>query len=127
VGVGLMLENLPGTFNTAKELAELLDPIPSLALHLDIGHANLHVEVNASEELIAHFPKRLAHVHLHDNNGGHADLHMPLGVGRIDYKKHLRSLKAAGYDGTITLEVFAPERSYFKLSRDLLRKAWDSL
>jgi len=126
VGVGLMLENLPGTFNRAKEMAELLDPIPALGLHLDIGHANLQVERNATEELLAHFGKRLAHVHLHDNNGGFADLHLPLGAGRIDYKTHLRALKDAGYDGTITLEVFTPDRTYLKVSRDLLRKTWDS-
>ncbi|MGN6367473.1 MAG: sugar phosphate isomerase/epimerase family protein [Phycisphaerae bacterium] len=127
LGVGLMVENLPAAFNTVKELAELLDPVPDLGLHLDIGHANLHVERNTTEELVARFGKRIAHVHLHDNNGGGADLHLPLGAGRVDYVQHLRSLKKAGYDGTITLEVFAPDRSYLKHSRDVLRKTWDSI
>jgi sugar phosphate isomerase/epimerase len=126
-GVGLMLENLPGVYNTVKELAELLDPIPTLGLHLDIGHANLDVERNTTEELVARFAKRIAHVHLHDNNGGHADLHLPLGVGRVDYVQHLRSLKKSGYDGTITLEVFAPDRTFLAMSRDVLRRTWDSL
>ncbi len=126
-GVGLMIENLPGAFNTVKELAELLDPVPTLGLHLDIGHANLQVESNSTEELVARFGKRLAHVHLHDNRGGGADLHLPLGAGTIDYARHLRSIKQAGYDGTITLEVFTPDRSYLKLSRDVLRRTWDSL
>ena len=126
-GVGLMMENLPGSFNTVKELAELLDPVPAVGLHLDIGHANLQVECNTTEELIARFKARLAHVHLHDNNGGTADLHLPLGAGRIDFVKHLRSLKQAGYDGTITLEVFTPDRSYLKMSRDILRRTWDGL
>jgi len=40
-GVGLMLENLPGDLSTVAELAKLLEPIPELGLHLDIGHANL--------------------------------------------------------------------------------------
>ena len=126
-GVGLMVENLPGAFNTVKELAELLDPVPDLGLHLDIGHANLLVERNTTEELVAPFGKRIAHVHLHDNNGGHADLHLPLGAGHVDYVQHLRSLKKAGYNGTITLEVFAPDRSYLKHSRDILRRTWDSI
>jgi len=126
-GVGLMLENLPAAYNTVKELADLLDPIPSLGLHLDIGHANLHVERNTTEELVARFGKRIAHVHLHDNNGGHADLHLPLGVGRVDYVQHLRSLKRSGYDGTITLEVFAPDRAYLKISREILRRVWDEM
>jgi sugar phosphate isomerase/epimerase len=135
-GVGLMVENLPGSFNTVKELAELLDAIPTLGLHLDIGHANLSVEYNTADELIARFGGssiapmrggRIAHVHLHDNNGGTADLHLPLGAGRIDYARHLRSLKQSGYDGTITLEVFTPDRSYLRLSRDLLRRTWEGL
>ena len=49
-----MVENLPNcSFNTVKELAELLDPVPDLGLHLDIGHANLLVERNTTEELVA--------------------------------------------------------------------------
>ena len=126
-GVGLMLENLPEAYNSVKELEPLLYPIPSLGLHLDIGHANLRVERNTTEELVARFGKRIAHVHLHDNNGGHADLHLPLGAGRVDYAQHLRSLKRSGYDGTITLEVFTPDRSYLKMSRDILRRTWDAL
>jgi sugar phosphate isomerase/epimerase len=126
-GVGLMIENLPGVFNTAGELAELMDPVPALGLHLDIGHANLQVPANTTEDMLARFGKRLAHVHLHDNNGGHADLHLPLGCGRMDWIKHLRTVKQTGYDATITLEVFTPDKSYVKKSRDMLRKAWDIL
>jgi hypothetical protein len=33
-------------------------------------------------------------------------------------------LRATGYDGTITLEVFAPQQEYLLLSRDLLRRWW---
>ncbi len=36
-----MLENLPGDLSTVAVLAKLLEPIPELGLHLDIGHANL--------------------------------------------------------------------------------------
>jgi sugar phosphate isomerase/epimerase len=126
-GVGLMVENLPAAYNTVKELAELLDPVPDLGLHLDIGHANLQVERNTTEEIVARFGKRLAHVHLHDNNGGHGDLHLPLGAGKVDYVQHLRSLKGAGYDGTITLEVFTRDRTYLELSRDILRKTWNEI
>jgi hypothetical protein len=34
-------------------------------------------------------------------------------------------LKRAGYDGTITLEVFTPDKHYLTYSRDVLRKLWD--
>ncbi len=72
-GVGIMLENLPGDFNTAQQLGELLDPLPELGLHLDIGHANLMVLQSTVDELLAAYGTRLRHVHLHDNKGGGAD------------------------------------------------------
>lgn len=124
-GVGLMIENLPGSFNTARQVAEVLDPIPELGLHLDIGHANLLTEHNTTEELLTAFGNRLRHVHLHDNKGGSHDLHLPLGTGTVDSTRYIRALQAIGYDGTITLEVFTPDRHYLSYSRDILRQIWD--
>lgn len=124
LGVELMVENLPGDFNTARQLAELLDPLPWLGLHLDIGHANLKVPYNTSEEILAAYGNRLRHVHLHDNKGGDEDLHLPLGAGTLDVARAARALRAAGYDGTITLEVFTPDRQHLAYSRDVLRNIW---
>lgn len=125
VGVGLMIENLPGDFNTVEQLAELLEPLPELGLHLDIGHCNLMVPANSADELIRVYSRRLRHVHLHDNKGGGADLHLPLGAGTMNVARHVRTLKASGYDGKITLEVFSEDRRYFAHSRDILRRLWD--
>jgi sugar phosphate isomerase/epimerase len=124
-GVGLMIENLPGSFNTVAQLAPLLDHLPDLGFHLDIGHSNLMVEHNSADDLIKTYHARLRHVHLHDNKGGTNDLHMPLGTGTVNFPRYIRSLRAAGYDGTITLEVFTPDRHYLAYSRDLLRRIWD--
>lgn len=125
LGVGLMIENLPGDFNTAEQLGELLEPLPELALHLDIGHANLQTTANTAPDIIQAYGRRLRHVHLHDNRGGSADLHLPLGSGLIDVRKHVRILREAGYDATITLEVFAEDRHYLAYSRDVLRRLWN--
>ncbi|HUR44907.1 MAG TPA: sugar phosphate isomerase/epimerase family protein [Candidatus Saccharimonadales bacterium] len=126
-GIGLMIENVPEHFNTASELAQLLDPLPDLALHLDIGHCNLRVPENTTEEILKRFGQRLRHVHLHDNKGGTADLHLPLGTGNIDMAKQLRLLRSTGYDETITLEVFTADKHYLGYSRDVLRQIWDDL
>ena len=123
-GVGLMIENLPGDYNSAPQLGELLDAEPQLGLHLDIGHANLQVPYNTTREILEAHGKRLRHVHLHDNKGGHADLHLPLGTGTVDLRESVRALQNCGYDGTITLEVFSPDRHYLEYSRDLLRRTW---
>jgi len=123
-GMGLMIENLPGSYNTARQVAELLDPLPELGLHLDIGHANLLVELNSTDELLAAYGKRLRHVHLHDNKGGNADLHLPLGAGTLETDHYVRSLQAVGYDDTITLEVFTPDRHHLEYSLQALRQLW---
>jgi sugar phosphate isomerase/epimerase len=125
-GIGLMVENLPGSFNTAAQLGELLDPLPELGLHLDLGHTNLMVQQNSAAAILASYAKRIRHVHLHDNKGGTADLHLPLGAGNLDTVRHVQALKAAGYDGTITLEVFSHDSHYLAYSRDVLRKTWDA-
>ncbi len=124
-GVGLMIENLPGDYNSAPQLGELLDRMPELGLHLDIGHANLQVPQNTTEEILQAYGRRLKHVHLHDNKGGHADLHLPLGTGTVDLRRSLEALQACGYDGTITLEVFTPDKHHLTYSRDLLRSVWN--
>lgn len=125
LGIGLMVENVPAGFNTVKQLGELLDPVPDLGLHLDFGHCNLFTRENTARTILAVYGNRLRHVHLHDNKGGHHDLHLPLGTGTVDAPRCVRELKAAGYDGTITLEVFSPDRHFLRYSRDLLRRLWD--
>jgi sugar phosphate isomerase/epimerase len=123
--VGIMIENLPGQFNSARQLGELLDPLPEVGLHLDIGHCNLLTDFNTADEVLAVHGPRLKHVHLHDNKGGMADLHLPLGTGTVDVPHHVRRLQEVGYDGTITLEVFSPDRHYLAHSRDVLRRTWE--
>lgn len=125
-GVGVMVENVPGRFNTAPQLSDLLDPLPGLGLHLDVGHCNLRVERNTMESILQRFGDRLAHVHLHDNRGGDHDLHLALGMGNIDLRQCVRVLKKSGYDATITLEVFSPDPHFFEYSRDRLREWWRS-
>jgi sugar phosphate isomerase/epimerase len=124
LGLGIMLENVPGRFNSVAQLQPIFDAVPELGLHLDIGHSNLSVEHNTATELIARFGERLAHVHVHDNRGGQADLHLAIGMGQIDLARYVRDLRASGYDATITLEVFAPDRHFLAYSRDRLRELW---
>jgi sugar phosphate isomerase/epimerase len=69
----------------------------------------------------------ITHVHFSDNRAT-ADHHMPLGVGSIDWKNAVDALKAIGYDGTITLEVFCNDSQmlyqYLDLSRKYVQKLW---
>ncbi|MGH2747092.1 MAG: sugar phosphate isomerase/epimerase family protein [Actinomycetota bacterium] len=129
-GIRIMVENLDRTFSTVEDLAPVLHAFDDLGFHLDVGHANLNLGkggVNRTPELLDAFGDRLAHVHLSDNRGGGDDLHLPLGAGLIDWKGMLGALKAHGYDGTITLEVFSREREHLRTSRRLLLEWWSEL
>ncbi len=123
-GVGLMLENLPGDFNNARQIGDLLDPLPWVGLHMDFGHANLLVARSTADEILDRYGSRLRHVHIHDNKGGSEDLHLPLGTGNVDLTATVRALKRQKYDSTITLEVFTPDKHFLKYSVEVLRRAW---
>ena len=125
LGLRFMVENMPPNFNTPRDLSMVFAAAPDLAFHLDVGHANLQTEHNLTVELASVFRDRLIHVHFSDNNGGDLDLHLPLGVGKIDWKWIVHILKRVGYDDTITLEIFAHDREHLLFSRDKLRRLWD--
>lgn len=123
-GLTVIVENVVNNFNTARAFRTLLDAHPALRFHLDIAHANVKGDRTA-EFLKGHAPK-LAHVHVSDNKRT-SDDHLPLGVGEINWREQLGLLKSTGYDGTITLEIFTPDRAYLIENRDRLRRLWGEL
>ena len=126
-GITLMVENLDRHFSDVTDLKVILDAVPEVGFHLDVGHANLRLgrgQKNRTKDLLAAFGDRLSHVHLSDNRGGEMDLHLPLGAGAIDWAGVARTLRNAGWDGTVTLEVFSREREYLRMSRRLWLNWW---
>lgn len=104
-GIAICLENLS---ENTQDLARAFDRIPHLNLTLDVGHAQLLRETNTSIDLINAYPRRIKHIHLHDNYGGYTvkdDLHLPPGKGIVDFKTIFNSLKSIGYAGTMSLEL----------------------
>ncbi|MDQ3890383.1 MAG: sugar phosphate isomerase/epimerase [Actinomycetota bacterium] len=125
-GCRLMVENLGTSFSRVDDLAVIFSASDKVGFHLDVGHAHLHRdqgEPNRTRTLLEAFADRLAHVHVHDNLG-EQDLHLPLGAGTIDWRDVACALSCAGWDGTVTLEVFAPERAHLDTSRRLWREWW---
>jgi sugar phosphate isomerase/epimerase len=126
-GIRLMVENLDRLFSSVDDLKSIFDGVADAGFHLDIGHANLNTGLrgtNRTKELLEAFGDRLSHVHVSDNRGGADDLHLPLGAGMVDWRFAIRTLKAVGYDGTVTLEVFSREREHLRTSRSLWLKWW---
>jgi sugar phosphate isomerase/epimerase len=127
VGVTIVLEHIPhGGSDQLENIVAIMERVPLLRFHLDSGHAKLERGYDRWEEYLDRLGSKLLHVHLSENDGT-ADQHLPLGAvprSKTNWPQHVRKLKAAGYDGTITLEVFAPHPEYLLLSRDLLKKWW---
>lgn len=121
LGITLMVENTQG--DDAQTLAPVLDPLPTVGLHLDIGHANIRAPKSNTASLLARYAGRLKHVHLSDNKG-RGDDHLAIGAGTIDWKRELKTLKTTGYDGTITLETFYGDSDLIVYSRDKVKQLW---
>ena len=120
-GIRIMAEHPPDPGVSIADIRAILQADERLGFHLDVGHAN--VGSDRLEELLNAFADRLCHVHLSDNRGRDDD-HMPLGAGNIDWRRAIRLIKHSGYDGTITLEVFAQERDYLLQSAEKVRQWW---
>jgi sugar phosphate isomerase/epimerase len=121
-GITLMFENFVKPFDSPEVFARILQDIPGLKLHLDVGHCNINQERNLTADFFEGFNNMIEHIHFSDNNGLDDD-HLPLGCGNIDWEEIINIIKHYKFDKTITLEVFAPDRDYLLLSRDKL-KSW---
>jgi len=124
-GLTVVFENYKAPFDRVSTFKTLLQEVAGLGLHLDFGHANMGKDDH--EVFCRQLGKSIRHVHFSDNRST-ADHHMPLGVGSIDWKNAVNTLKATGYDGTITLEVFCDDSMmlfrYLDLSRKFLLDLW---
>ncbi|OGS49155.1 MAG: hypothetical protein A3K68_03150 [Euryarchaeota archaeon RBG_16_68_13] len=90
-------------------LRRALDEVRGLRTCLDLGHAHLDGRTDGGREYLAALGDRLDLVHVHDNHGGHGkegDEHLAPGKGTIDVERDVRAIRAASYDGRMTLEVF---------------------
>ena len=124
-GLTVVLENYKAPFDRVSTFSLMLAEVPGLKVHLDFGHANMGADNH--EVFCRQLGKYIQHVHFSDNRST-ADHHMPLGVGNINWKNAIKSLKAIGYDGAITLEVFCDDPTmlfqYLDLSRRLVLDLW---
>ncbi len=124
-GILLCLENMPpdcGLLFEPEEFVEVFTRFSGLRLTLDIGHA--HIESKRGKRIldfVERFGDRLGHVHISDNSGK-SDEHLPMGKGKINFSKVIRSLKQAGYADTVTLEIFSEDRRELVASRKRFEK-----
>ena len=127
--INLMLENAPPVNGSPLEsiecFSQVMNAVPDLQFHLDVAHAFIENRMKGVRDYLNAFGDKLAHVHIHDNHGKW-DEHLPLGRGKIDFRKVIRSLKEIDYDRTITFEVFT-SRADAVHSREFFKKEWSKV
>lgn len=112
-GVTLCVENMPPGVFPGTRMAELFDLVeeinrPEVALTLDTGHAQIASSPASETRAAGH---RLATTHVHDNDG-RRDVHLPPGLGSIDWGSWIQSLDLIGYKGPIVLECIRHLREF---------------
>jgi sugar phosphate isomerase/epimerase len=124
IGIKAMIENYIAPFDRPETISKILDQVPNLYVHLDIGHCNLGDEPEKTVEIFFKtFKEKVLHLHVHDNNGDE-DEHLPLGCGEIDWGKMIGIAKKFKYDSTITLEVFCTDKDFLLISKKKILKFW---
>lgn len=121
LNIRLCLENMfpnYGYYYEPDHFSEIFDRFPQLDMTLDIGHANIDGDKDRRIfDLIECFSDKICHIHLSDNNGKF-DEHLPLGHGNIQFQKVAQALMKKGYNQTVTLEVFDPDRRWIAESKN---------
>ena len=107
LGVLLLIEPEPGllceTTDEYLEVAEKVDA-PSLGLNFDVGHAFC-----MGEDLPAQIKKMAGHTrhyHLEDIAATRVHHHLIPGRGAIDFAEVVTAIRATGYDGWLTVELY---------------------
>ena len=89
---------------TIEELSRVFNAIQSkyFGLTLDIAHASLLP--GGSESFIDAFPDRIVSSHVSDNDLI-LDRHIPVGNGKIDFKRVFKHLMKVNFKGTLNIEL----------------------
>lgn len=113
-----------GAFSEPGEFDAVFTRFPDLAMTLDTGHG--WVGDDRGDRLatfVRKFGPRIQHLHISDNHG-RIDEHLAPGKGTIDFAALMSALKAAGYTGTVTLEIFEKDRAALIAGRETIDRCF---
>lgn len=130
LGVTICLENMFPRNRLGVEpddFKEIFEAFPDLKMTLDTGHANIDdCRGRRLKTFVDDFGPRICHLHISDNKG-QGDDHLAVGQGTIKFADLVRRLQRAGYDKTITLEVFDTNREMLVASRERIRALFQDI
>jgi sugar phosphate isomerase/epimerase len=107
LGVLLLIEPEPGLLlETADQYLEVAERVnaPSIGLNFDVGHAYC-----VSEDLprsIAKMAAHIRHYHVEDIAASRVHHHLVPGTGAINFQEVIAAIRATGYDGWLTVELY---------------------
>ncbi|MBR9987907.1 MAG: sugar phosphate isomerase/epimerase [Desulfosarcina sp.] len=103
------------------DFEDIFKTFPSLKLTLDTGHANVDDRRGRRlKGLVNRLGRHIGHLHVSDNQGKRDD-HLAVGQGTVNFVDLVMRLKGAGYDDTVTLEVFDENRQMLVASRERIK------
>jgi sugar phosphate isomerase/epimerase len=103
----LLVEPEPGLLiETADQFLEFIGHIdsPAVGLNFDIGHAYCVGDEPAAT--IPRMARYIRHFHLEDIAATRVHHHLVPGEGAIDFAATFRAIRAIGYDGWVTIELY---------------------
>jgi sugar phosphate isomerase/epimerase len=106
MSIRLAFEPEPGMFiDTMDRFAELHAKVnhPNFGLTIDVGHLVCNGELPVSRHLVA-WKDWLWNVHIEDMRRGVHD-HLMFGEGEVDFADVFTGLRAAGYEGMVSVEL----------------------
>jgi sugar phosphate isomerase/epimerase len=118
-GVMIGVENMPAghpfLLQKSSEFVDLIGEGLPLKMTLDVGHANTTSQLKSFLLLMK---PRIAHVHLHDNNGQQDD-HLVVGKGTIDWTFLKDNMDLNGVTSVIEANSFDDAKDSFKKARQI--------
>jgi sugar phosphate isomerase/epimerase len=106
-GVQLLVEPEPGLLiETSEQFEEFIERVesPAIGLNFDIGHIFcVGEDPSVSLQRLA---KYIRHIHVEDIAATRVHEHLVPGEGAIDFRKILCSVRAIGYTGWLTVELY---------------------
>jgi len=104
-GLTLIIETRANdVFSSTDAILSLIREAGSINLGIILDVAHVYAGKEYLSLVIPKLGRLIRLVHFSDNDGTQA-YHLALGSGKIDFKAVVRSLRRAGYDGTIVVDV----------------------
>jgi sugar phosphate isomerase/epimerase len=108
-GVSLAIEAIAGhLFHRIDDYARMAADLPGTEIKVNFDPSHLIVQGEDPARLVGEQGPAIVHVHMKDGAGRYPDFSFPpLGKGAIDFAGLVRGLRAAGYDGVLSVEYEA--------------------